>query len=60
MREADGRIVYRVEVTVDNDNGLLSPGMTAFARIEFGRQAVVRTLWHKSRQLLRQELWLLP
>jgi multidrug efflux pump subunit AcrA (membrane-fusion protein) len=59
MRDTNGRTVYRVELTVDNDTGLLRPGMTAFARIEFGRQAVARTLWHKARQLLRSELWLL-
>jgi len=33
--------------------------MTAFARIDFGRQAIGRILLHKVRQALRPELWML-
>jgi multidrug efflux pump subunit AcrA (membrane-fusion protein) len=50
---------YRVELTIDNSEGLLRPGMTAFARIDFGRQMVWRILLHKIKQALRPELWML-
>ncbi|MFN7945996.1 MAG: efflux RND transporter periplasmic adaptor subunit [Blastocatellia bacterium] len=49
----------RVELMIDNRDGLLRPGMTAFARIDFGRQAIGRILLHKTRQALRPELWML-
>ncbi len=54
-----GQATYRVELTIDNSEGLLRPGMTAFARIDFDRQAVGRTLLHKVKQALRPELWML-
>jgi len=50
---------YRVELTIKNDQGLLRPGMTAFARIDFGRQMIGRILLHKIKQALRPELWML-
>ncbi len=50
---------YRVELTIDNSEGLLRPGMTAFARIDFGRQMIWRILLHKIKQALRPELWML-
>jgi multidrug resistance efflux pump len=50
---------YRVELTIDNKDGLLRPGMTAFARIDFGRQPVGRILLHKIKQVLRPEMWML-
>jgi len=50
---------YRVELMIENADGLLRPGMTAFARIDFGRQAVGRILLHKIKQALRPELWML-
>jgi multidrug resistance efflux pump len=50
---------YRVELVIDNLDGLLRPGMTAFARIDFGRQMIGRILAHKLWQVLRPELWLL-
>ena len=34
-------------------------GMTAFARIDFGRQMIGRILLHKIKQALRPELWML-
>jgi putative peptide zinc metalloprotease protein len=50
---------YRVELMIENSDGSLRPGMTAYARIEFGRQMVGRILLHKIRQALRPELWML-
>jgi Cu(I)/Ag(I) efflux system membrane fusion protein len=50
---------YRVELVIDNLDSLLRPGMTAFARIDFDRQMIVRILAHKIRQALRPELWML-
>jgi multidrug resistance efflux pump len=52
------QMTYRVELLVDNKDGALKPGMTAFARISFGRRAVGWILWHKLKQALRPELWL--
>jgi len=53
------RMTYRVELTIENRAGLLRPGMTAFARIDFDRQMIGRILLHKLKQALRPELWLL-
>ena len=53
------RMTYRVELTVENRAGLLRPGMTAFARIDFDRQVIGRILLHKLKQALRPELWML-
>jgi putative peptide zinc metalloprotease protein len=52
------QMTYRVELIVDNKDGALKPGMTAFARISFGRKSVGWILWHKIKQALRPELWL--
>jgi putative peptide zinc metalloprotease protein len=57
--EEDRQATYRVELTIENSDGSLRPGMTAFARIEFGQQMIARILAHKIRQALRPELWLL-
>lgn len=54
-----GQITYRVELTIENGEGLLRPGMTAFARIDFDRQMIGHILLHKIRQALRPELWML-
>jgi multidrug efflux pump subunit AcrA (membrane-fusion protein) len=53
------RMTYRVELTMQNPDGLLRPGMTAFARIDFDRQMIGRILLHKLKQALRPELWML-
>lgn len=58
-RDEHGRTTYRVELAIDNEEGLLRPGMTAFARIDFGRMMIGRIVAHKVRQLLRPELWML-
>jgi len=50
---------YRVELTIDNSDGQLRPGMTAFARIDYGRRMIGAILLHKIRQTLRPELWML-
>ena len=50
---------YRVELTIDNADGALRPGMTAFARIEFGRRMIGGILAHKIKRALRPELWML-
>lgn len=50
---------YRVEVEIENREGLLRPGMTAFARIDYGRRMIGWILMHKFKQLLRPELWML-
>jgi multidrug resistance efflux pump len=59
--ETDQRnqVTYRVELVIENTDGLLRPGMTAFARIDSGRQLIGRILLHKLRQALRPELWML-
>lgn len=59
--EADqtGQTIYRVELTIENEDGALRPGMTAFARIDFDRQLLARVILHKVKQALRPELWLL-
>jgi multidrug resistance efflux pump len=57
--DASGQTVYRVELTIENSEGLLRPGMTAFARIDFDRQMIGRILLHKIKQTLRPELWML-
>jgi multidrug resistance efflux pump len=54
-----GQATYRVELTIDNGEGLPRPGMTAFARIDFDRQMIGRILLHKIKQALRPELWML-
>ncbi len=50
---------YRTELMIDNAEGLLRPGMTAYARIEFDRQMVGRILMRKIKRALRPELWIL-
>lgn len=57
--DPQGQTTYRVELTIENGEGWLRPGMTAFARIDFDRQMVARILLHKIRQTLRPELWML-
>ncbi|HJQ70084.1 MAG TPA: efflux RND transporter periplasmic adaptor subunit [Blastocatellia bacterium] len=58
VTDARGQQFYPVEVMVENSDGLLRPGMTGFARISFGNQAIgmilAQKLWHS----LRPELWL--
>jgi multidrug resistance efflux pump len=49
---------YRVELTIENEDGLLRPGMTAFARIDFDHQIIARIMLHKIKQALRPELWM--
>ncbi|MFN0122084.1 MAG: efflux RND transporter periplasmic adaptor subunit [Blastocatellia bacterium] len=50
--------VYRVELIIENRENQLRPGMTAFARIDFGRWPIGAILWHKVKQALRPELWM--
>ncbi|HWC76097.1 MAG TPA: efflux RND transporter periplasmic adaptor subunit, partial [Blastocatellia bacterium] len=54
----NGQMFYPVEVSVENSDGVLRPGMTGFARISFGRQSIglifAEKIWHS----LRPELWL--
>jgi hypothetical protein len=50
---------YRVELMIENADGLLRPGMTAYSRRVVGRQMVGRILLHKLKQTLRPELWML-
>lgn len=52
------QMTYRVELIVENKDGALKPGMTAFARISFGQKSVGWILWHKIKQALRPEMWL--
>ena len=58
-QDRNGQAKYRVELTVENQDGSLRPGMTAFARIDFDRQVIARILMHKVKQALRPELWML-
>jgi multidrug resistance efflux pump len=53
------QVTYRVELSVRNDRDLLRPGMTIFARIDFGRYPAVWILAHKLRQALKPEVWML-
>ena len=53
-----GQKFYPVEVSVENADGLLRPGMTGFARISFGRQSIGLIVADKLWQALRPELWL--
>jgi putative peptide zinc metalloprotease protein len=53
-----GQPTYRVELTVENREGRLRPGMTAFARIEYDRRTIGWILLHTIRQALRPELWM--
>ncbi len=57
--DQNGQATYRVELMIENGDGLLRPGMTAFARIDFGRRMIGRILLHKVRQALRPEMWML-
>ena len=58
-RDSYNQATFRVELTIENTDGLLRPGMTAFARIDFDRQMIGRILLHKVKQALRPELWML-
>jgi multidrug resistance efflux pump len=53
------RVIYRVELVIENTDDLLRPGMTAFARIDFGRRMIGSILLHKLRQAMRPELWMI-
>ena len=53
-----GQRVYPVEVMVENSDRLLRPGMTGFARINFGRQSIGLIVAQKVWQALRPEMWL--
>lgn len=55
----NGQRTYRLEFTIQNQEGLLRPGMTVFARADFGRRPVGWLLAHKLKQALRPELWML-
>ena len=57
--DQNNQVIYRVELVIENTNGLLRPGMTAFARIDFGRRMIGSILLHKLRQALRSELWMI-
>src|SRR5262249_53374405 len=50
---------YRVELTIQNKDGWLRPGMTVFARIDFGRRIIAWLAVHKLKQSLRPEVWML-
>ena len=57
--DQNNQAVYRVELVIENTDDLLRPGMTAFARIDFGRRMIGAILLHKLRQALRPELWMI-
>jgi multidrug resistance efflux pump len=57
--DTDGERTYRVELTIQNPRGFLRPGMTVFARVDFGRRPIGWLLVHKLRQALRPEMWML-
>ena len=57
--DTGGRRAYRVELTIQNADGTLRPGMTVFSRIDFGRHSLGWLLAHKLKQALRPELWML-
>jgi putative peptide zinc metalloprotease protein len=57
--DANGQRSYRVELTIQNEDGLLRPGMTVFARVDFGRRMIIWLAAHKLKQALRPEMWML-
>lgn len=57
--DQNGQSAFRVELTIENGEGLLRPGMTAFARIDFDRRMIGLILLRKIKQALRPELWML-
>jgi putative peptide zinc metalloprotease protein len=57
--DANGQRTYRVEFTIQNEAGLLRPGMTVFSRVDFGRHMVGWVWAHKLKQALRPEMWML-
>jgi hypothetical protein len=57
--DQNNQVVYRVEMVIENTDDLLRPGMTAFARIAFGRRMIGGILLHKLRQALRPEMWMI-
>lgn len=59
VRTEAGQVAVHVELLIDNEQGKLRTGMTAFARVDFGQWTVARILVHKIRQALRQEIWML-
>ena len=54
-----GQATYQVEHTIQNEENLLRPGMTVFARIDFNRHMTGWILAHKLKQALRPEMWML-
>ncbi|HZF38137.1 MAG TPA: HlyD family efflux transporter periplasmic adaptor subunit, partial [Blastocatellia bacterium] len=56
--DQNNQVVYRVELVIENTDDLLRPGMTAFARIDFGHRMIGSILLHKLKQALRPELWM--
>ncbi|HKC88255.1 MAG TPA: efflux RND transporter periplasmic adaptor subunit [Blastocatellia bacterium] len=56
--DQNNQVIYRVELVIENTDDLLRPGMTAFARIDFGRRMIGAILLHKLKQALRPELWM--
>ena len=56
--DVNNQLTYRVEMLISNTDGALKPGMTAFARIGFGRHSGGWIILHKVKQALRPELWL--
>ena len=57
--DESNQATYRVELTIENADGALRPGMTAFTRIDFDRQMVGSILLQKIKRALRPELWML-
>jgi multidrug resistance efflux pump len=57
--DQNNQVIYRVELVIENTDDLLRPGMTAFARIDFGRRMIGAILLHKLKQALRPELWMI-
>jgi multidrug efflux pump subunit AcrA (membrane-fusion protein) len=55
----NGQRTYRLEFTIQNEEGLLRPGMTVFTRADFGRHPLIWLLGHKLKQALRPEMWML-
>jgi multidrug efflux pump subunit AcrA (membrane-fusion protein) len=57
--DPNGQRSFRVELTIQNPDLSLRPGMTVFARIDFGRHSIAWLAIHKLKQALRPELWML-
>jgi multidrug efflux pump subunit AcrA (membrane-fusion protein) len=55
---ADGReACFNVSAIVSNNNSLLQPGMTGYAKIEVGNKSLFGLILRKTASIIRVEFW---